>query len=293
MQYLFEYGDMLNAPYEAFVLDTSKGGTSINSHWHYYTEIVYLLEGSIMVESDSESHVLYEGDLVLFYPKSIHSIYSISPKPATYVVLKFDINVLSISNSYTPRFASILQSARSQKQMNILFRALELTQLNARELMLSCVKEMAEQDYGYDIKLHSLLCDLMVYLIRYWRKQGFQTNFTPVSSSDEQNINNITEYIDAHSDEPLLVEDLAKQCHMSYSYFAKNFRMLYGKSCKEYIEFVKVCKADGMLLFTDCTLNYISQETGFTDCSHFIKTYKKIKGITPKQRRLSYARMHK
>ncbi|NLG02985.1 MAG: helix-turn-helix transcriptional regulator, partial [Clostridia bacterium] len=82
-------------------------------------------------------------------------------------------------------------------------------------------------------------------------------------------------------------------CGMSYSYFAKNFKQLYGKSCKEYIEFIKICKADDMLLFTDFNLDYISQETGFTDCSHFIKTYKKLKGITPKQRRLSYHKQAK
>ncbi|WP_312372455.1 AraC family transcriptional regulator [Lachnoclostridium sp.] len=30
----------------------------------------------------------------------------------------------------------------------------------------------------------------------------------------------------------------------------------------------------------------MSQETGFFDCSHLIKAFKKVKGITPKQYRL-------
>ena len=33
-------------------------------------------------------------------------------------------------------------------------------------------------------------------------------------------------------------------------------------------------------------LDYIAQETGFFDCSHFIRTYKKWRGITPKQERM-------
>ena len=33
-------------------------------------------------------------------------------------------------------------------------------------------------------------------------------------------------------------------------------------------------------------LTYISQETGFSDCSHMIKTFRKYKNITPKQYRL-------
>ena len=31
---------------------------------------------------------------------------------------------------------------------------------------------------------------------------------------------------------------------------------------------------------------YISQETGFSDCSHMIKTFRKYKNITPKQFRM-------
>ena len=95
----------------------------------------------------------------------------------------------------------------------------------------------------------------------------------------------ILEYIDAHSSEHLSIEDLARKCGMCYSNFAKQFKAQYGKTCKEYIEFIRICKADTMLLYTDKTLDYISQETGFTDASHFIRIYKKIRGITPKQRR--------
>ena len=72
-------------------------------------------------------------------------------------------------------------------------------------------------------------------------------------------------------------------CNMSYSYFAKNFKQYYGRSCKEYIEFIRVSKAADLLLFTDFDLSYISQETGFSDSSHLIKIFRKWKGVTPKQ----------
>ena len=96
----------------------------------------------------------------------------------------------------------------------------------------------------------------------------------------------VLEYIDLHSSENINIEELASKCGMCYSNFAKQFKAQYGKTCKEYIEFVRICKADTLLLYTDRTLDYISQETGFTDSSHFIRTYKKIRGITPKQRRI-------
>ena len=72
---------------------------------------------------------------------------------------------------------------------------------------------------------------------------------------------------------------------MSYPYFAKCFRELYGQSCKKYIEFIRMCKAEDLLISTGLDLNYISQETGFSDCSHFIKALKQKNGVTPKQYR--------
>jgi len=70
-----------------------------------------------------------------------------------------------------------------------------------------------------------------------------------------ENINNITEYIDDHLNEDLRVEDLAKKCNMSYSYFAKCFAELYGQSCKHYISFLRLCKAENMLLLDNTIVN--------------------------------------
>lgn len=95
----------------------------------------------------------------------------------------------------------------------------------------------------------------------------------------------VLEYIDIHSSEILEVRKLAEMCHMSYSNFAQLFRENYGCSCKKYIQYIRLNKAKDLLLNSNFDLNYIAQETGFFDCSYFIKTYKKWKGITPKQER--------
>ena len=47
--------------------------------------------------------------------------------------------------------------------------------------------------------------------------------------------------------------------------FAKNFKQYYGRSCKEYIEFIRICKAEDMLLFTDFDLRKQEKE-GKTKC---------------------------
>ena len=111
---------------------------------------------------------------------------------------------------------------------------------------------------------------LLIEIARSVEESGIlqQEKHTDISLS----FYHILEYIDTHSAEPLEVQQLAEMCHMSYSNFARLFRENYGRSCKEYIKYIRLNKAQDLLLNSDYDLDYIAQETGFFDCSHFIRT---------------------
>ena len=296
MNSLFEYSDRLNAPYECFPFDTSKHARlPIRPHWHYFMEIIYMVEGDVLITSDNDSYVLYPGDMAVFLPQMIHGMYEAASKDIIYYCMKFDINQLApSSNSLNTTFSgihfnSLFQLAKGDPTAILHLTRKELYNYPIASLFDSCLAEMEHQEYGYRIQMQSLISSLLTFILRVWRKNGFDTDKSFALPHEEASIHTITEYIDAHAHEALKVEDLAALCNMSYSYFAKNFRELYGQSCKKYIEFIRLCKAEDLLLFTNLDLNYISQETGFTDCSHFIKVFRGKHGITPKQFRVEHA----
>ena len=70
MQYLFEYHDTLDSPYEAFLYDTSQMAFPIRSHWHYFMELIYMKEGTALIECDGCNYILEPGDLIIFHPCS-------------------------------------------------------------------------------------------------------------------------------------------------------------------------------------------------------------------------------
>lgn len=283
MQYLLEYQDILNSPYEAFLFDSSRMNFPIRPHWHYFMEIIYMIEGTGLMECNGKSYIVEEGDMILFHPEAVHAIYTATNIPLKYEVLKFDINKLYTENSYAPKLKTLMSNAAKNPDVDIFFKEESLRDIPAKEVFEDCRRELSERNYGYDMVIHNKICYLLVLLIRLWREKGFDTNQATASDVDTDSIHAITAYIDAHAGEAVRVEELAAMCNMSYSYFAKNFKQYYGRSCKEYIEFIRVCKAEDLLLFTDYDLSYISQETGFSDSSHLIKIFKKWKGITPKQ----------
>lgn len=290
MQYLFEYSDTLNRPYEAFVFDASRTNFPVRSHWHYYTEIIYMRTGRAMVECDGTTYVLEEGDMIIFYPEAVHAIYSAKGLPIIFEGLKFDANALHAPSSYTPRINRILQKARSDKNLPVIFREEKIRNLNIERYFKTCREELREKKYGYNIILHNTISELLLNIIRLWDEKGFDLQILAIEPEQyaKESIRSIAAYIDEHSGEPLRVEELAEKCAMSYSFFAKSFHELYGKSCKEYIEEIRIVKAEDMLLFTSQNLSWIAQETGFSDSSHLIKTFTRYKGITPKQYRMQH-----
>jgi AraC-like DNA-binding protein len=249
-----------------------------------------MLDGQVTTECDGTTYDVNIGDMILFHSKSIHSIFKHQDAPASYLVLQFDLYSLNRINTESTRFRSLLTHAKNNQNAPILLTAHELEPFPIENLFRECNYERSHSNFGYDLIMTSNISRLLTYILRIWRTHGFDTVKVMVSNNEETEFDQILEYIDSHSNEALLVTDLAKRCNMSYSNFAKLFKQIYGKSCKDYIEFIKITKTQDMLLFTDYDLNYISQEAGFSDCSHFIKTYKKVIGITPKQHKLQLLR---
>ena len=282
MNYLYEYSDTLNRPFETFLFDTAVHPFPVRSHWHHYVEMIYIVEGNIIATVNEVEYYMEEGDLILFHRGDIHSLSASTYDRAVYEVLKFDSARLTVNSGVTPKLTTLLNAARDQKG-EVFFDASVTKQFGLGDLITACREEMDGGRLGYDVSVHARLCILLVRLIRLWQDAGIDfSNLTEYISDDELTIRNVLEYIDMHSDERLRVEELAKKCNMSYSHFSKCFKDLYGRSCKEHLELLKIEKAEELLCFTDMSMNDISQELGFSDCSHFIRVFKKLKGVTPR-----------
>ena len=209
----------------------------------------------------------------------------------SYQVLKFDLNFLHISGNYKSRFSNMFNIAYEQNPENIFFSKKDLKNYQIYELFEQCIEEIKTRQYGYDTLIGSNIAKLLTYMSRIWISKGVAVDEKVLCASAPDNpFDNITEYIDRHYNEQLQVKELAKMCNMSYSNFARSFRQLYNQSCKEYIEFIRLNRVADLLIFTDLDLNYISQETGFSDCSHLIRSFKQWKGMTPKVWRREYGK---
>ncbi|MCR5587630.1 MAG: AraC family transcriptional regulator [Lachnospiraceae bacterium] len=285
---LYEEGNILKSPIEAFYYDANKYDFPIGQHWHYYSEVIYGIEDTTVVVCNDKEYDVKPNQLIFVPPETIHSMFSRDEKKPKYLVVKFDANRVYLSGGYMPRLSSIFRGFRKPIDVPILFSQEDLPRFNMRDSLYRLVDEINTKNYGYDSYINSILQMLMLEMFRKWHDLGLLNDFATSEDTDEYSFHDIIPYIDEHSDEIIKIEDLADMCGMSYSNFARRFKSVYGQSCKEYIEFIKLSRVEKFLLFTDYDLTHISTETGFSDCSHLIRVFKRKYGITPKQ----YKKIH-
>ncbi len=93
----------------------------------------------------------------------------------------------------------------------------------------------------------------------------------------------VLEYIEQNYMEEITLDVLAKQAHISIPYFSRIFRTMTHRTPIEYLTYFRIDRACYYLATTDLPVTEVAYKCGFHDCSYFARTFKKEKGITPKQ----------
>jgi AraC-like DNA-binding protein len=94
-----------------------------------------------------------------------------------------------------------------------------------------------------------------------------------------------TDYIYSHINERITINDLAEFVELSPSYLSRLFKQNLGVSVSDYIREKKIEKAENLLKYSDKSLIDIANYLAFSSQSHFIKTFEKYEGLTPKKYR--------
>lgn len=104
-------------------------------------------------------------------------------------------------------------------------------------------------------------------------------------TADEFPLALITQYIDAHFTQELLVSDLAKRFHFSSGYFSAMFSKGMAQTVTKYIADKRMGYAKKLLIQTELSIQAVADRSGYGDYFQFTKAFKRINGMTPGQYR--------
>ncbi len=278
----FEY------PFYAAAVDADREqGYEVPPHWHYHLELLFFAQGAADVLIGNRSIRAQEGELLLIPPCGVHAVsvptgmtsrhYVIgldpallTPMPSLFTIVKY---VLPYSNSEGLRFTPADLSVCGLSGFNVL-----------AEQLLS---EYERQEPAFELAVTSIIYRIMTGLVRHVPDFGYTAErlLSADTERDRKRFRETLAYIDERSHEPLTASEMARRSLMSYSHFAACFRRLMHTSFTTYLQFVRVRKAEQLLLDPEYSITQIAMETGFNHSSYFIKHFRRIRGVTPRQYR--------
>jgi AraC family transcriptional regulator len=98
---------------------------------------------------------------------------------------------------------------------------------------------------------------------------------------DPQRLDRVLQYIEAHLDEDITVNDLAEAACFSLFHFARAFHRATGKPPHAYLSERRLDRAKRLLAHSDASLVDISLTCRFSGQANFTKAFKRAMGVSP------------
>lgn len=100
-----------------------------------------------------------------------------------------------------------------------------------------------------------------------------------------ERITRVLVHIDAHLDEPVSLDELARIACFSSFHFHRVFCGMVGETVKAYIRRLRLERAAGLLIYSDSPVTRLAFQAGYETCESFTRAFCAQFGLSPSQYR--------
>ncbi|MHB1454510.1 MAG: AraC family transcriptional regulator [Saccharofermentanales bacterium] len=281
MAMLPEYENIIKSsstfPVDVFVQDNLKEQVNVHEHFHDCFELLYFLSGEARQFINGRSFTAQKDDIILIRSGDIHSTCCERNADCRILVLKFmpsmlDSGYLMMEGSkYLAAFLNYVTTSEIKG-----LSAGELDEL--RSVLINMLDEYSDKQKAYEIRIKGYILETVALLVRY---NLVNIPNRQVSGKDISRIETVVQIIEKNYSQPLTLEDIAISLRMNYSYVSRYFKKVTGKNFKAYLDYIRICEAERMLLQKKGFIYEVSEKCGFASVQAFNRVYRRIRGCTP------------
>jgi len=232
-------------------------------HSHKSFNIVAIADGEINIEYHNQPiQTLSARQIAIFNPTQVHLTSSKSKESLEYYSLHLQESwCIEIQQELfnTEKFLNLSPNIINNRDLADNFLTICNTILDNSNI------EIEQELKGFTKELFSTYC-----------------HTTPQTETN-QTLQRVEKYMLKHLQEPLSLEQVAKEVGYSTAHINRLFKAEYGLTLHAFLIDKRIDKAKELItLNKSATLTEIAYSAGFYDQSHFIKNFKKAYSLSPK-----------
>lgn len=249
-------------------------------HTHTLCELFYLKRGTCTYTVERAQYHLEAGDMTVVPAGTAHSTrYGGSETCERIIVF---CKVQSLPESFAQKYPEATQMLTCSAKV-ILNEELRLRVENILTVML------AENDIPGKYSTAFLGLHTMTLLLNLLQDGIFSYESMSPKDGYSADIEKALKYIALNYRQSLTLEGVARHCNLSPTYFSRKFKLITGRTFKEYLNYIRLRQAAQMLCTTDDTVTKIAAECGFGGSNYFKDLFRKTTGVSPRAYRKQFS----
>lgn len=245
--------------------------------WHYHPEyeIVFVRKGSGKLHIGEHLKNYEEGELVFIGPDLPHTGFGYG------VIGEHEEIVVQLRKDFLGE--DFMQKPELQHIKELFERAKQglSFQGKARKVVATKLQRMLTLSHF----------ERLVELLNIFHTLATATEFSVLNAAekrfdfnhkDEDRINNVYKYVEQNYQKSIDIESVANLANLTVPSFCRYFKKITHVTYTDFVNEYRINQAC-RLLFENKSIADICFEVGFNNISHFNKTFKQLKGVSPRE----------
>ncbi len=222
------------------------------AHFHGNYELIYALRGEIEISTNGVYDTLFEGEMILVSPYTVHSL-----------------KAQGESLMWVGVFSQDFISAFAEKNKNICFSKFACS-AEIQEILKKYLFVPETPEHFLHIACLYLVCN-----------ECAKNASTADTRGESEFRYKVIDHISENLSEEISMRRMADMLGYEYHYFSSLFNSCFGMNFKAFVNLFRFEKACRLLLDKSCDITKVCGECGFGSIRNFNRVFKCFSGMAP------------
>lgn len=249
-------------------------------HWHEELQITWVTRGSLVIQVNGIDHKLEPGQAILINRGVLHIATRLT-HDGEYLSFNFPEKLLSFHPDSAMEANYVLPYTRSS-----LVSLLIQGEAEWEKRVLNMLHELrktfdSEKSWGWQYEVSIKTAQLWFLLISNLTLSPEE--MPKREKRQQERLQLMLSFIHRNYASPITLQEIADAAHLSLSECTRSFKKTIRTTPYDYLITYRIKKGGELLTSTDRTVTEIAGKIGFNHVNHFVQSFKKYHGRTPKE----------